>query len=438
MKYDVVIIGAGITGLTAARDLLRSGKTVCIIEKEAVAGGLASTFEFDNHVEVEKFYHHWFNSDRYVIELIEDLELGHLISSTSTNTGLYFNERIWKLSSPIDLLKFKPLHFFDRIRLGLLVYRVRSVKNWKTLESLSIREWLEPLVGNRAFRVVWEPLISSKFATYSEKVSAVWMWKKLDLRGGTRKKGGSEELLYLEGGFNVLIKKLVSEIQSLGGVVEFSSDAEELHISSDNKFDYVTTEEKKIFANFALVTTAFPVVGKLMSKFGDEAWLESLNKVHYLGNICLVLCLSKSLSSTYWLNVNDPGFPFVGVIEHTNFDKPSNYSDTHIVYLSKYIDIQLSEWKLSDEDYLEYALPFIKKMFPNFEREWVVTYKVWRAEYAQPVVERNYSQYLPAKATPVDNLMLSNMAHIYPEDRGTNYAVREGKIAAEEIRLRLS
>jgi protoporphyrinogen oxidase len=370
--------------------------------------------------------------------LIDDLELGHLVSSISTNTGLYFNERIWNLSSPIDLMKFKPLKFIDRIRLGLLVFKVKSVKDWRTLEGMSIREWLEPLVGKRVFQIVWEPLISSKFATYSENVSAVWMWKKLDLRGGTRKKVGSEELLYLQGGFNVLIKKLVSEIQSLGGVFEFSSNVEEIHISAVNKFDYVVTDKVKIFADFALVTTAFPVVGKLMSKCGYEAWLQSLSRVNYLGNICLVLCLSKSLSSTYWLNVNDPGFPFVGVIEHTNFDASSNYSDTHIVYLSKYLDIQLSEWGLSDEAYFDYAYPHIKKMFPNFEREWVITYKVWRAEYAQPVVERNYSEYLPAKITPADNVMLSNMAHIYPEDRGTNYAVREGKYAAEEIISRMS
>ena len=437
MKYDVVIIGAGITGLTAARQILLSGKSVCVIEKEAVVGGLASTFQFSNKVEVEKFYHHWFNSDIHVLELIEDLDLTHLVTSTSTNTGLYFNKRIWRLSSPLDLLRFKPLMFLDRIRLGLMVLKVKSVRDWKSLEGLTIREWLEPLVGPRAFKVVWEPLISSKFASFSEKVSAVWMWKKLDLRGGTRKKGGSEELLYLSGGFNVLIKKMVSEIQELGGVIEVSTNATQLHTSQDNHFDYVLTDRSTIFARHAFVTTAFPVVAKLIATHNDKKWLESLSRVNYLGNICLVLCLSKSLSDTYWLNVNDPGFPFVGVIEHTNFDASSNYAETHIVYISRYLDIKQAEWSFTDLEYFEYAYPYIKEMFPNFEKEWVINFKVWRAEYAQPVVEKYYSEYLPSKKTPVENIYLSNMAHIYPEDRGTNYAVRDGKVAAEIILSKL-
>ena len=48
------------------------------------------------------------------------------------------------------------------------------------------------------------------------------------------------------------------------------------------------------------------------------------------------------------------------------------------------------------------------------------------ANYAQPVTEVNYSTYVPDRLTPFDNALIPTMAHVYPEDRGTNYAVREG------------
>ncbi len=51
----------------------------------------------------------------------------------------------------------------------------------------------------------------------------------------------------------------------------------------------------------------------------------------------MVLELRHSLSDTYWLNVNDPSFPYVGIIEHTNFESPESYGGSHIVYLSKYL-----------------------------------------------------------------------------------------------------
>lgn len=65
-------------------------------------------------------------------------------------------------------------------------------------------------------------------------------------------------------------------------------------------------------------------------------------------------------------------------------------------------------------------------MFPAMEASWIVEYAVWRSEHAQPVTERDYSQYVPAQQTPFDNVLIATMAQIYTEDRGTNYAIREG------------
>jgi protoporphyrinogen oxidase len=68
----------------------------------------------------------------------------------------------------------------------------------------------------------------------------------------------------------------------------------------------------------------------------------------------------------------------------------------------------------------------------------VIEYNVWRADYAQPIAGRNYSQYVPSRATPFANPLISTMAQIYPEDRGTNYAIREGREVANEVALKLA
>ena len=76
----------------------------------------------------------------------------------------------------------------------------------------------------------------------------------------------------------------------------------------------------------------------------------------------------KKVSETYWINVNEPNFPFVGVIEHTNFDSPKNYDGSYIAYLSKYTDVSEKEWAYDDETYMEFAKPYLKRMFPKFSR----------------------------------------------------------------------
>lgn len=431
-NYDVVIVGAGFTGLTAAYVLAKQGRRVKVIEADSTPGGLAGIFEFDDGVRVEKFYHHWFNNDVFVPELVKELGLEGDVILLPTRTGMYFNGRMWKLSTPLDLLRFKALSFIDRIRLGLLVFQVRKIKDWQTIEHLSIREWLEGMCGKSVYKVVWEPLINSKFSVYAEAVNAVWMWKKLVLRGSTRNDKGGEELAYFKGGFGRLAEALVAGIRAHGGEVTFNSAVQGL-MTEGKQITAVTTEQGTVQGNKFLFTPSFPLIADMFKGVVEDQWLATLRRVKYLGNMCLVLRLKHSLSNTYWLNVNDPGFPFVGVIEHTNFDTPENYKGTHIAYLSRYLATEDPVWEYNDEQYLDFALIHLKRMFPNFEKDWVVDYKVWRSEFAQPVTERNYSQYVPNASTPFDNAFISTMAQIYPEDRGTNYAIREGRLIAEKL-----
>jgi protoporphyrinogen oxidase len=434
--FDVVIVGGGFTGLTAAYVLSKQGHKVCVVEADSTPGGLAGTFQFTDGVKLEKFYHHWFNNDIYVPELVKELGMEGEVVTLPTRTGMYFNGRMWKLSTPMDLLRFSALSLIDRIRLGLLVFQVRRVKDWKTIEHLSIREWLESLCGSNVYRIVWEPLIQSKFSIYSEAVNAVWMWKKLVLRGSTRNDKGGEELAYFKGGFGRLAQALVEAIERNGGKVVLGEKVKGVRVEG-GRVHALQTDRDEIPGRQFLFTPAFPIIADLFEGAASQEWLSCLRKVRYLGNMCLVLRLKYSLSETYWLNVNDPGYPFVGVIEHTNFDTPDNYNGTHIVFLSRYLAKEDQVWSYGDDKYVDFALEHLKRMFPDLDRRWVLEYRVWRAEFAQPVTEKNYSQYLPGYETPFVNAFVSTMAQIYPEDRGTNYAIREGREISKLLAKRL-
>jgi protoporphyrinogen oxidase len=126
-QYDAIIVGAGFTGLSAGFELARAGKKVLILEGDNCPGGLAGNFHFRDGVTIEKFYHHWFNNDEYVPKLVKELGLSDQIVTLSSRTGVYFNGRLWKLSTPLDLLRFKALSLVNRVRLGLLVLQVRRI-----------------------------------------------------------------------------------------------------------------------------------------------------------------------------------------------------------------------------------------------------------------------------------------------------------------------
>jgi protoporphyrinogen oxidase len=427
-KKSVNIIGAGFTGLSLAYYLAKEGWKVRIFEKDSEPGGLAGSFKVEGE-NLEKFYHHWFTNDRHIIDLVKDMGLEDRIISRPTRTGMYYANNFFKLSSPLDLLKFKPLNLINRIRLGFVVLAVRLVKNWKDLENITAKDWLVRICGKQGYKVVWEPLLKGKFGRFAETVSAVWFWNKLKLRGGSRGEKGAENLAYYKGGFASLAESMIERIKQWGGEIYMSREV----IEVDNKGSVKTADNEVFHADITVVTTPLPIVARLLEKAVDKTYLDSLHKITYIGNVCLTLELKQSLSEIYWLNVNDPGFPFVGIIEHTNFEPKETYKGRHIVYLSKYLPTDEPLYNMTEKEFFEYAVPFVQRMFPDFRTDWVLDYHVWKEPYSQPLVTKHYSQIIPPFKTPVDNVYINTMAQIYPEDRGTNYAVREGKLMAERL-----
>lgn len=429
-KTQVTIVGGGFTGLTIAYELLKKGIQVTVLEAEAEIGGLAASFDVGGE-KLDRFYHHWFTNDREVMQLIDELDLNDRVEINPTNTGIYYANNFFKLSTPWDLLNFTALSFVDRIRLGLLTLRARRVKNWITLESKTAHEWLKELGGENVYRVVWEPLLKGKFGCYAEQISAVWFWNKLKLRGGSRGKGGEERLAYFKGGFVGLAEALADRIRELGGRIEMNAP-----VSAITPVDGIwqtMTPIGMVVSDRVIATTALPLIADMVRAWADQDYVKSLERIQYIGNVCLVLELDRPLSTTYWLNVNDPSFPFVGVIEHTNFQRPETYGGNHVVYLSKYLPHTDALYAMSADELFDYALPFLQKMFPNMERNWIQRHHLWRARWSQPVVEKHYSRLIPAEDGPMKGFHICSMAQIYPEDRGTNYAIREGRKIGKRI-----
>lgn len=435
MTPRVAIIGGGFGGLAAAWELARRGIEPVVLEADSVVGGLAGSF-VANGERLERFYHHWFTSDSCVTELVRELGTEERIVERATRTGMYFANHVFRLSSPVDVLRFTPLGPIDRLRLGLLAIRARAVRDWHALEELTAREWLIRLGGREVYRVVWQPLLEGKFGPYADEVAAVWFWNKLKLRGGSRGKGGGERLAYYRGGFAALADQLSDAIRASGGEVRTSEPVLELLVE-EGRVAGVRTARGSVRADAVLATPALPIVADLVEPHAPAGYPDSLRRIRYLANLCIVLELDRRLSDTYWLNVNDPGFPFVGVIEHTNFEPASSYGGRHIVYLSKYLPEESELYSMPDDELLDFSLPHLQRMFPRFDRSWVLRHSVWRAPYAQPVVVPRYRELIPDTSTPLPGLYLSTMAQVYPEDRGTNYAIREGRRVAGQIALAL-
>ncbi len=425
------IIGGGIAGLTAAYRLSKSGHNVVVFEKDACLGGQAGTFDICGQ-PLEKYYHHIFTSDSDIICLIDELGLGAKLKWLASNVGLYYQGKTYKWVGAFDLLRFPGLSLVNRFRLGLTTLQLQRHKNWHDLENLTAQEWIIQHVGRKNYEVIWEPLLRGKFGERADEIGMVWFWGKIYLRFSSRGKSMQKERLgYLMGSYGQVINTLAQKIQESGGKINTGTTVKKI-IVEDNQVKGILTDRGEELFNVVIATIPSSSFLSLVAEL-PKNYREKLQMTTYQATACLVLTLKKSLSPFYWMNISDTSMPFVAVIEHTNLVKSSNYNNKHIIYVSNYLTQDSLLYRMDAAELLEYYLPYLQKINPEFNREWVEDCFLWKDEAAQPIISTNYSQHITEHRTSIDGLYLANTTQIYPEDRGMNYSVRLGNKISELV-----
>ena len=430
----IAVIGSGFGGLGAAYEITKAGHKATIFERDDRAGGLAATFDVGGQ-ELEKFYHHWLGTDEDIYELAREIGCGEKLLFKESKVGIYYANRNYRFSSPFDLLKFSPMPIWSRVRFGLSVLYSWTIKDSSFLEKMTAEEWLLKVSGRKAYETIWRPLLIGKFGDeYYRKVAAIWIWNKLIQRGKSRDRKAKEFLGYYQGGFSAFIHDMKRVISDRGGKFRYNSEVTHITTKSDKKISLTVNGETEVFDK-VIYTGHTPELASLYRSSNFEHAAKKLEKISYLANVCLILETTESLSDTYWLNVNDMSFPFVGIIEHTNFETKDNYDGNHLIYLSKYIPQSHPLYKMTAEEMTEFALPHLKRLFPEFDEKTINRSFLWKADFAQPLIVKDYPDIIPPTVTEIPNFYLATMAQVYPEDRGTNYAIKHGRNLGSAIAL---
>ena len=422
------VLGGGLTGLTAAYELAKTGHEVLLLERAPYLGGQASTFEVEG-TRLERYYHHIFTGDVDMMDLIEELGLSDRMLWLASKVGFFRDGQIYDFVTPMDLLRFQPLGFWQRIRAGLVTVYLQRFGDWRDLEDSTAQDWIRRYAGEQAYEVIFAPLLRAKFGEYFDQVTMAWLWSKFKDRVGSRSKGMTQELLgYMEGSFQPFIDALASRINAMGGRILTDTPVERLTIE-DLKIKSVTAGD--VWQVDQVIATVPSFVLQQIAPDLPEEYASRLREVSYQSALCLVLKMKHSLSRIYWLNISDPAFPFVGAIEHTNLIPAEKYNGKHVLYLSNYVSKGDPLYAASAEELFVHYLPSLRKINPEFEKDWVEEMWLFREDAAQPVITCGYSHRVPAHQTPVKGLYLANTTQIYPQDRGMNYSVRLGKVVSE-------
>ena len=423
---QIAIIGGGMAGLAAAYDLVKAGNQVTIYETSDHVGGLAAGFK-EPHWDwtVERYYHHWFASDKHILSLIDELGWSEKVLFPRPVTVIYHQGKFYPFDSILAALKFPGLGWgINKIRFGLVGLYLRLTKNWQKMESTTVDAWMRKWAGDKVYESMWEPMMNGKFGeAYARDVNMAWFWARMYAR--------TTRLGTFEGGFQHFMDQLAEHLEGMGVGIKLNTGVSAIQTTRNQKLKIKVDD---FFEEYdQVLATVAPAIMTRLSTELPENYLHNLSNLKSLGSVVMVFSLKHQLSRQgyYWYNIpKDQGYPFLAVVDHTNYLSPEYFGGDHILYCGDYRDPDHRYFEMTKEEILEEFLPPLKKINPDFDPGWVKNSWLYRAKYAQPVPEVNHSRNIPEIETPIPGLYFASMSQVYPWDRGTNFAVEIGRRAA--------
>jgi protoporphyrinogen oxidase len=430
-KKRIAIIGAGFGGLSAAYDLIRKGYQVVVYDGDQQPGGLASGFREPGwNWSVEKFYHHWFASDRHILGLINELGLRDKVLFPRPYTVMYHKGKFYPFDSILQMALFPGLGWgINKIRFGLVGLYLRLTTDWKVLEKVTVDEWMCKWAGEKVYKLMWEPLVIGKFGeNYHKQVNMAWLWARIKAR--------TTRLGTYTGGFQAFADEFQKRLMEMGVQFKMNTKIDRIQSRKEGGLSLFLGGSNVPDSVDACLVTSSPGQLAGMAKELPGDYLKGLLSLNHMGAVVLVVSLKQQLSTKgyYWFNLpKSAGFPFLALVEHTNYVSVDHFGGEHIVYMGDYLEPDHEYFKLTKEELLERFLPGMERINPDFTKEWINKSWLFKTSYAQPVPLISHSRNIPDIRTPLHGLYFASMSQVYPWDRGTNFAVEIGRKAASMI-----
>lgn len=415
MPKNVIVIGGGISGLTAAHKLSKDGYKVTLIESSNQLGGLGTFFKYQDKW-IDKFYHCQMPSDEPLLDLINQVGLSDQLYWKPTRMGFSVDSKRYSFNGPVDLLKFNPLSFFNRIRFGVSSLLIRQLGKGKDLDNTRIEDWFTQLYGRDVWNKILEPLFRSKFGSHAGNLPALYIWQRLGREKNKSKRG------YLRAGLKGFIDALEEKILENGGEILINSQVKNLE-ENEQRVTVELVNGNRLQSDWVISTVPIPILKEILP--ANQKKLLSLPDLTYQGVVNALFFLKKPLDNFYWQPIVNSNTEFDGVVEMSELVNIEQYNNQYLTYTMKYCSKDSELFKEDNESIAERWKKQLQNLFsdlPLTDND-IIDIKIFKAPFVEPIYPLGYSKLKPKIQSGNSKILLATSAQVYPSITSWNSSV---------------
>jgi len=312
---NIVVIGAGIAGLTAAYRLQQAGHQVQVLERDPVVGGRMRT-ETVGDFRVDRGAQFITSGYKHLQALSAELGLASRIYPVGrTNNAILRNQKLHTgdYDRVLAFLRSDLVSWRTKLRLPKLLWAVWRKRRWldpfhpeiaHPIDQLSMAEYVRGLVGDEALEYLTAPAIAATFDSEPEDLSGVFFLQVL------RFVLGGFDLQCFEGGIGLLNETLAGQLD-----VRTSIEVQQV-VRTGKQFEinYIESENKATLkADAVVVAVPGPVAAKGLLPSASAAEQQFLAQVKYCTGMIVFLLLDKAPAHLPYYGVAFPRKEGIGV-----------------------------------------------------------------------------------------------------------------------------
>ena len=441
IKNNVLVIGAGPTGLATGWKLAESGYPVSILEKESHIGGISASFHQDGFV-LDYGPHKIYTELPHVLKIVKDL-LGDDLLAIPKKSRVRLKGKYYSYPIGIKDILFKLNPLVSMRCMALFGMSLLSRRPEHSYEDYLINRFgrgiYELVFAPYAEKVWGDPeLLSAELARTRVPASSLLQMLFAMIRGNKKTSISADQFYYPESGIGSLWEAFHNRIVAAGGSLYTGTRPAGLHVAG-KRVDYVTLKSNSLVripkVDYVVSTMPISELPSLISPRPGKEVLQAADSLRYRNIILVYLFVNKPrLFTDNWIFFPEKEFIFNRISEQKGFSAHGLPADRTVLTAEITCSSHEAIWKASDS-------LIAKQVAGDLERAGIVRKKdiqkvlVKRLSNIYPLYDMNYAENLNTLLDyldGIDNLVSNGRSGLFNYNN-MDHCIDMGLVAAEHV-----